>query len=324
MQVRKSRLQETSAQKVQINSSVRYSLLTKEEMMKRMKILHNEMIKIKKQRDRLMEKVRVKLQENAILLDQKSHDDMKTIIETEGQVFIEKEPMNSFQRVFWQQQVEAARCSDARGMRWHPLMIRWCIYLRHRSQGAYETLRESKCISLPSQRTLRDYTHHTKAKHGFSTDVDSQLCHAAGLEKSEELDKHVLLLLDEMHIKEDLVFDKHSGNNNYVAFLHYNNYKILGELIGFINLGDIKEHLQVLENTLTETSVPRELLANSMVTFMVRGLFTHLEFPYVYFPSRNLTGNSLFNPLWEAVSRLERYGFKVNNYAKKIQCNSLC
>ena len=65
--------------------------------MKRMKILHNEMIEIKKQRDRLMEKVRVKLQENAILLDQKSHDDMRTIIET----FIEKEPQISKSRYPW-------------------------------------------------------------------------------------------------------------------------------------------------------------------------------------------------------------------------------
>ena len=37
-------------------------------------------------------------------------------------------------------------------------MIRWCLYLRHQSNKAYDALRETG-IALPSQRTLRDYTH---------------------------------------------------------------------------------------------------------------------------------------------------------------------
>ncbi len=42
-----------------------------------------------------------------------------------------------------------------------------------------------------------------------------------------ERNKYVLLLLDEMHVQEDLIFNKHSG-----------------ELIGFSNLGDINMHLE--------------------------------------------------------------------------------
>ena len=40
-------------------------------------------------------------------------------------------PGSSFQRIFWMQQVEAAKRKKY-GVRWHPLMIRWCLYLRHR------------------------------------------------------------------------------------------------------------------------------------------------------------------------------------------------
>jgi len=29
----------------------------------------------------------------------------------------------------------------------------------------------------------------------------------------EEKDKHVILLMDEMHIKEDVVYDKHTGTS---------------------------------------------------------------------------------------------------------------
>jgi len=41
-------------------------------------------------------------------------------------------------------------------------MIRWCLYLRHFSRGAYEMLRESNVIKLSSRKTLQDYTYYTK------------------------------------------------------------------------------------------------------------------------------------------------------------------
>ena len=65
-------------------------------------------------------------------------------------------------------------------------------------------------------------------------------------------------------------------------------------------------------NSANDSDFPPELLSNSMMTFMVKGLFNRLEFPYAYFPSRNVTGYLLFDPLWEAVGRLERNGFHVS------------
>lgn len=137
----------------------------------------------------------------------------------------EKYPEGSFLRIFWNQQKEAASRAG-KGRRWHPLMIRWCIYLRHLSGKAYEVLRDSGCIQLPSQRTLRDYTNSVKAAAGFSTDVDLLLIQAAKLDTCQAWQKLVVMLLDEMHIKEDLVYDKHSG-----------------KMVGFANLGDIDNHL---------------------------------------------------------------------------------
>ena len=43
-----------------------------------------------------------------------------------------------------------------------------------------------------------------------------------------------MLLIDEVHIKENLVFDKHGG-----------------QIIGFANLGDLNEHLTQFELSLT-------------------------------------------------------------------------
>ena len=53
----------------------------------------------------------------------------------------------------------------------------------------------SGCITLPSQRTLRDYTHYIKSTVGFSDEVDLQLAGAAKLNASEEFKKCVIMLM---------------------------------------------------------------------------------------------------------------------------------
>lgn len=90
-------------------------------------------------------------------------------------------------------------------------MIKWCLHIRHLSSGAYEALRKSGCLSLPSQRTLRDYTHYAEAKSGFLMDVDRQLIEATQVGTCEGWKKCIVLLMDKMHIREDLVYDKVSG-----------------------------------------------------------------------------------------------------------------
>ena len=84
-----------------------------------------------------------------------------------------------------------------------------------------------------------------------------------------------------------------------------------GSLIGFANLGDVNTHLLAFESQLSEKEQADEGLAKTMMVFMVRGLFTALQYPYVQFSVRSLTGDLLFDPFWEAVSRLERQGVKV-------------
>ena len=68
-------------------------------------------------------------------------------------------------------------------------------------------LRESNAIKLPSQQTLQDCTYYTKASTGFLADVDWQLMDQADILNCKEKDKYVILLMDEMHIKKDVVYD---------------------------------------------------------------------------------------------------------------------
>ena len=174
-------------------------------------------------------------------------------------------------------------------------------------------LRESGCIKLPSQRTLRDYTHYVQACEGFSADVDVMLMNAVNVRSCPEREKYVILLIDEMYVREDLVFDRWNGN-----------------LVGFANLGETNNHLVQLESALTDgNTAPSQ--AKTMVVFMVRGLFTKLQFPYAQFPCCALKGDYLYDPFWEAVGRVENCGLKVQlqlkyqyNYMYSVIGTLLC
>ena len=172
-------------------------------------------------------------------------------------------------------------------------MIKWALYLHHQSSSSYETLRSSGCFALPSQRTLRDYSHCIKSNAGFSNETDVQLMSAPEVANAKEWQKIVILLLDEMHIRDDLVYDKHTG-----------------ALLGFADLGDINSHLAAFEQSLS-TEMCDDSVATTMLVIMVRGLFTKLQYPYAQFPTRNLAGHELFDPFLEAVFRLEKCTLKV-------------
>lgn len=180
-------------------------------------------------------------------------------------------------------------------MRWHPLMIKWAIYLHYRSGGAYDTLRSSGVLALPSQRTLRDFTHHCNAQTGFSAEVDEQLKGHADALGVEEWQRYVVLLLDELHIREDMVYNKHDGS-----------------LVGFVDLGDINNHLQQFEHSMQPDQLRQpQPVAKSTFVIMVRDLLTKLRFPLAEFSCINLTGEQISPLFWEAVYRAERCALKV-------------
>lgn len=156
---------------------------------------------------------------------------------------------------------ESMLLKDTRQMRWHPMMIKWCMNLRMLSSSCYNALRSTGVLTLPSERTLRDYTHIVKAKPGLQPDVDEQLIKEAKLGEVLEHQKYVALIFYEVKIK-DLVYKKHSG-----------------ELIGFVDITDINQHLTALEQScLGET--PTHQLATHMLVFMlvfIVGISMHIH-----------------------------------------------
>ena len=85
-----------------------------------------------------------------------------------------------------------------------------------------------------------------------------------------------------------------------------------GQLCRFANVGDIDEQLLKYEKVLNDPyDTSSKPLAKSMMTFMVKGLFTDLQFPYAFFHCCEVSNDLLHRPLWECIYQLEKCGFKV-------------
>ena len=293
-----TRQAKSHGEKTAPNSHVNYRYLTSPEKADRLHHMHDLLRKTRQQVQRLSLKIEKIIHEKGVELDDSTHNDLLHMMKESSSRIDVTYSDDSFQKIFWKQQMKAATLGNPRSVRWHPLMIKWCLYLRHLSGKAYEHFRESGCIVLPSQRTLRDYTYHVHSTTGFSAEEDKQLMSAAKVEQStEEWKKCVVLVMDEMYLKEDLFYDKHSG-----------------ALVGFANLGETNEHLlkfhREIESSKDATDETQPL-AKTMLVFMVRGVFINLQYPYAQFPCAQVSGELLFDPFWEAIWRLERMGLKV-------------
>ena len=129
--------------------------------------------------------------QDGVNLTEELHDDFKAIASENMSKIHSSHPEDTLARLFWDQQVKASQFKKSTSMKWHPLFVKWCLYLHHLSGKSYELLRNSGCIKLPSQATLRDYTHYIPSGIGFSTEVDQNLLDVAFL--NNELNKYVFL-----------------------------------------------------------------------------------------------------------------------------------
>ena len=79
-------------------------------------------------------------------LDATTHHDILTIMQNHHKTIAGSYPEGStFSAHFLDEPTE--RC-NSKHFRWHPAMIKWCIFLRHKSSKAYELIRKSKSIIL--------------------------------------------------------------------------------------------------------------------------------------------------------------------------------
>lgn len=73
------------------------------------------------------------VEKQGVEVDEAIHNDLLTIVSENTQDVTINCPTGSFKQIFWEQQQKAATVKNACSMKWHPLMIKWCLYLRHLS-----------------------------------------------------------------------------------------------------------------------------------------------------------------------------------------------
>ena len=262
-------------ERTQISSHTNYRYLDDEEKNERMGHLRAEVVQNRREIKQLKEKVATLHEKKSIEVDEMLHEDLESIMTEMNEDVQKSHADSSFKTIFWQQQLEANKVKNKGQVRWHPAMIRWCLNLKLISSGAYGAMRSSGVLVLPSERTLRDYTHWIKSDSGFVDEVDKQLMDKTNVNNLPEFQKFVCLIFDEVKIKEQLVYDKHTS-----------------QIIGFVNLGDVNN--QLLEMERSESGEMQQCVAKNMLVFMVRGLFMKLEFPYAQFPCSSISGDVIY------------------------------
>ena len=179
--------------------------------------------------------------------------------------------------LFWQEQKKSLSVT-ANGIRYHPMVIRFCLSIAAKSPSPYDELRSSNILTLPSRRTLRDYRNAIRPKVGFNKEVIHELKDLA--ENLFDVQRYAVLSFDEMKVQSKLVFDK-----------------LTGELIAFLHLGDPDVNFAELEK-------PDSFATHALVLF-VRGLASDLKFSLAYFATNKITATQFVPFFWQAICLLE-------------------
>ena len=104
---------------------------------------------------KLQQKIEQLTREQGESIDSDLHGDLLGIMKDIDQAY----PEGSFARLFWEEQLRAATAKDPHQVRWHPLIIRWCLNLKLLSSSAYHATRTAGFIKLPLLSALSATTH---------------------------------------------------------------------------------------------------------------------------------------------------------------------
>lgn len=272
--------QSKASDRVSHSSHTNYRFLSSAEKDERLHNLQRAKVAESKCNKHLSEKVNELIDKEGVSLTEQDTSDMVSIFDSVTDNVIKNFKDGSIQQIFWEQQKNYSSLRNKKSMKWHPLVIRFALSLKYASSSAYRMARNSGLIALPSDRTLRDYTHWITIKDGIQVEMVQQMKKYLEFERMQSFEKQFSLSMDEMKIRSGLVFKKDTG-----------------ELTGFCNLGQVNHDLEKLSDYLTDTTQSNEVptLSDQMLVFMVRPIFKpSFSFPVAMYPSTSLTGERLY------------------------------
>ena len=169
------------------------------------------------------------------------------------------------------------------------MVIHYCLSLAAKSSPAYDEIcydekTGTRYFMLPSRQRLRDHKNYIKSQCSFNSRIVNELRNKT--KSFSENEKFVVLLMDEMKIQENLVWDKHSG-----------------ELTGYVDLGDVNLNYATLSKV--------EEIAAHVLVFLIRSIVNPLKFSLVNFATTGATATQIFPLLWKTISICEMNMLKV-------------
>uniref|UniRef100_A0A7M6DPD0 Uncharacterized protein n=1 Tax=Clytia hemisphaerica TaxID=252671 RepID=A0A7M6DPD0_9CNID len=289
----RTRIQRRSADKSPPSIFTPDSKLSHEDLLDKLKRLEIEKKSLSERLNRMTKKVSQLLKRDGTELDDETAVIINETLEKNDSPFDPDSP----QHLLWEQQKTQSALRDGRGMRWHPLIIRWCLSIYLKSPGTYKNIRESPFLFLPCKNTLLKYINFTDPGCGFNIDIVKKLVNHVKVETLDEFQKNVVLIFDEMKIKSGLVYCKTTG-----------------KLVGFTEMGRINDEIEEfgrLCNTDKDDADEDRPIAKYVIVFMVRGICSGLNYSFGHFASEGFESDQIFYCAYEATRILEGIGLKV-------------
>ena len=186
-------------------------------------------------------------------------------------------------RLFWTEQQKYLRTNNKSQLRYHPDIIKFCLSISAKSSSAYNQLKlddkdGSGILVLPSQRTLRNYRNYIKPQTGFDPKIVADLTKRT--RNFSDPERFVSIVIDEMKVQEDLVWDRSTG-----------------KLIGFLDLGDTA----INDSTISDETK----LATHVMVFLVKSIMNPLSFSFAIFATDTASSAQIHSVFWKCVAILE-------------------
>lgn len=179
---------------------------------------------------------------------------------------------------------------DPRGRRWSADILNVCLQWYSRSPQAYGAFLKTNFLILPSPSTLVYYKNKVKHEVGFDDNIMEWMHEEASRKSLPEEGWFGGIVMDEMSIQSDLQICK-SGD--------------LVELAGLLDVGEEGCSCHTIR-----TGKGEKILGTHALQLVFLGV-TGFRFPFAHFITDGVQATELYPIFWQAVDRLQMYGFKV-------------
>ena len=181
------------------SSHANYRYLQNSELKQRLKNVQQSRRTVQRRTDRMREKLNKVINNEGMEFCEDDSIKLEELFSQTDEA-LKDYSQDHFHKVFWDQQCQYNKLSCKKKMKWHPLMIRFALNLQYLSSSAYNAV--GNFLSLPTQRTLRDYTHFTSFQTGLSVPVINKF--KEDMRPSSSSQRKVTILMDEMKVKSGL------------------------------------------------------------------------------------------------------------------------